>query len=97
MVDRILRLSHRVGPTPAYQHVRAIRCREMLAPGGTNRNVHLQIAHQSLYSNYIGYCAALKVTTPWFNDASRNNKLERSSYGKAYSMINYYYWIIWIV
>jgi hypothetical protein len=86
MVDRILRLSHRVGPNPAYQHVRAIRCREMLAPGVTNRNVHLQIAHQGLYSDYISYCAALKITTPCFNDASRNNKLERSSHRKAYGM-----------
>jgi hypothetical protein len=48
----------------------------MLAPRGTSRNFHLQIAHQGLYSDHIGYCAALKVITPCFNDISRNNKLE---------------------
>jgi hypothetical protein len=76
MVDRILRLSHKVGRNPACQGVRSVRCREVLAPRGTKRNVHLQIAHQGLYSDYIGYCAALKVIAPCFNDASRNNKHE---------------------
>jgi hypothetical protein len=39
-VDPILRLSRKVGPNPTYEDVRAIRWREILAPGGTNRNVH---------------------------------------------------------
>jgi hypothetical protein len=46
LVDRVLRLIHKIRPNPAYQDVRAIRCREMLAPGGTNSNAHLANAHQ---------------------------------------------------
>jgi hypothetical protein len=62
MVAQILRLSHKVGPNPAHQDVRAVRCFEMVAPRGANRNVHLANCPSSLLPKlYTGYCAALKI------------------------------------
>jgi hypothetical protein len=53
VVDQRLRLSRRVGPDPAYRDVCAIRFREMLASGDTNRDVHSAKIQQLLKLLYM--------------------------------------------